>query len=229
MSTPARPLAALLLAALAAGPLAGCASMSNTQKGALLGIAAGAAVGGAIGKHNGSTAKGAIIGATVGGAAGAIIGRRMDRQAREIAADIPGATVERVGEGIQVTFESGLLYDFDSYTVKPTARENLRTLATSLQNTPGTEVLIAGHTDSVGTESYNQRLSEQRARAAADYLVAQGVDRSRIRSTGLGESEPKAANDSEGGRALNRRVEVAIFAGDALKAEARRQAGVGER
>ena len=215
MTTPARrPLAALLLAALAAGPLAGCASLSNTQKGALVGLAAGAAVGGAVGKHNGSTAKGAIIGAAVGGAAGAIIGRRMDRQAREIAQDIPGATVERVGEGIQVTFESGLLYDFDSDVVRGAARENLATLAASLERYPDTELLIVGHTDDIGSATYNEDLSERRARAAASYRASRGVARSRLRTLGLGESEPVASNVGEDGRGRNRRVEVAIYASE---------------
>jgi len=218
----------LLLAAaggLGASTLAGCASLSKTERGAIIGAGAGGAIGGAIGSKNGGTARGAIIGAAVGGAAGAIIGNRMERQARELDQDIAGATVERVGEGIEVTFASGLLYDFDSYTLKPTARENLRELAASLDKYPDTELLIVGHTDSVGTDGYNQQLSERRARAAADFLASQGVARGRLRAVGLGEGEPKAENGSEAGRAQNRRVEVAIYASEALKADARRQVG----
>jgi outer membrane protein OmpA-like peptidoglycan-associated protein len=203
--------------------LPGCAR--NAQRGLVIGAAGGAVLGGVIGKVSGSTAKGAIIGAAVGGAAGAIIGDQMDRQAKELEQNIPGAKVERVGEGIQVTFESGLLYDFDSDVVKPAARENLRALAASLEKYPGSDLLILGHTDSVGTAEYNKRLSVRRADAAAEYLVAQGVARSRIVTGGLGEEEPLAPNADAAGRQRNRRVEVAIYASDKLKDEARRRAG----
>ena len=197
----------------------------HAQRGLVIGAAGGAVVGGVIGKVSGSTAKGAITGAAIGGAAGAIIGDQMDRQAAELKQNIPGATVERVGEGIQVTFASGLLYDFDSDVVKPTARENLRSLATSLEKYPGSELLILGHTDSVGTDAYNKDLSVRRADAAAEYLVAQGVARSRIGTGGLGEDEPVAPNADAAGRQRNRRVEVAIYAGEKLREEARRKAG----
>lgn len=211
-------------AAVLTAPLSACASLNRTEKGALIGAAAGGAVGAAVGSKNGGTARGAIIGAAVGGAAGALIGRRMDRQAQELARTIPGATVERVGEGIQVTFASGLLYDFDSDVVKPAARENLSNLAASLDQYPDTDLLIVGHTDSVGAEAYNQRLSERRARAAADFLASQGVNSGRIRTRGLGEGEPKASNATDAGRAENRRVEVAIYASEALQQQARQQA-----
>lgn len=206
---------------LVLGCLAGCASMNAKEKGAIIGVASGAAVGGAIGSRIGGTARGAIIGAAVGGAAGAIIGHQMDQQARELEQNIPGAVVERVGEGITVTFDSGLLYDFDASVVKPAARANLESLARSLEKYQDTELLIAGHTDSVGTDSYNQQLSERRARAAADYLIGQGVSASRLRTVGMGEREPIVSNDTEAGRAANRRVEIAIFADDAMKAKAR--------
>ena len=200
----------ILLAAATLGQLQGCAT--KTQTGAAVGTAGGAVVGGVIGKVAGSTAKGAIIGAVVGGAAGAIIGHQMDKQAKELEQNIKGAKVERVGEGIQVTFESGLLYDFDSDVVRPEARTNLRELANSLDKYPNTDLMIVGHTDAVGTQTYNQGLSERRARAAATYLVSQGVNGGRIGTRGLGETEPVASNDTEGGRAANRRIEVAIFA-----------------
>ena len=191
-------------------PLAGCAT--KTQTGAVVGAAGGAVAGGVIGKVAGSTTKGAIIGAVVGGAAGAIIGRQMDKQAAELEQNIKGAKVERVGEGIQVTFDSGLLYDFNSDAVKSEAQANLRELSASLEKYPDSELLIVGHTDSVGTAEYNQGLSERRAMAAARYLAAQGVSGDRIATRGLGETEPISSNDSESGRAANRRVEVAIFA-----------------
>ena len=197
--------------------LDGCAT--HTQTGAAVGAGTGAIVGGLIGKGGGHTVRGAIIGAAVGGAAGALIGARMDRQAKELAQNIPGARVERVGEGITVTFESGLLYDFDSDIVKATARKNLRTLAQSLDKYPGSDILVVGHTDAVGPSPYNQSLSERRASAASDYLVAQGVARTRVSTRGMGETDTIASNDTEGGRALNRRVEVAIYASEAYKAE----------
>jgi outer membrane protein OmpA-like peptidoglycan-associated protein len=209
---------------LIAGSVQSCASWGKREKGAVIGAGAGAAIGGVIGKVQGSTAKGAIIGAVVGGAAGAIIGHQMDQQAKELEQNIPGATVARVGEGIQVTFESGLLFDFDSDVVRGAAQSNLRTLATSLEKYPGTELLIAGHTDSVGTDSYNQSLSERRANAAAAFLGGEGVARTRVRTLGLGEAEPVTSNDSDAGRQKNRRVEVAIFASEAMRAEARRKA-----
>ena len=215
-----RTLLTTVMGGFVVGGLGGCASLNNKERGALIGSGAGAAIGGAIGSKNGGTAKGAIIGAAVGGAAGVIIGHQMDQQAREIDQNVPGAEVERVGEGIQVTFESGLLYDFNSAEVKPTARENLRTLAASLDRYPDTELLIAGHTDSVGTDAYNQQLSERRAVAAADYLVSQGVSRARLRTVGMGEMEPVDTSNTEAGQARNRRVEIAIYASDELKARA---------
>jgi len=201
-----------LIALAAALPLAGCASMNSTQKGAVIGAAGGAVVGGVIGNNNGSTAKGAILGAAVGGVAGAIIGSQMDKQRAELAAELEGAKVERVGEGLLVTFDTGLLFDFDSDVVKGAARDNLSELARSLRDYPDTEVLIVGHTDATGSDTYNQGLSQRRAAAAAGYLTTQSVPSDRIRTSGLGESEPVASNEDEYGRSQNRRVEVAIFA-----------------
>jgi outer membrane protein OmpA-like peptidoglycan-associated protein len=198
--------------------LGGCAT--KTQTGAVVGAAGGAVAGGVIGKVAGSTAKGAIIGAVVGGVAGTIIGAQMDKQAKEMEQTIKGATIERVGEGIQVTFASGLLYDFDSDVVREDAKVNLRELAASLTKYPNTELLIIGHTDQLGSNAYNQGLSERRANAAATYLIAQGVSGARIGTRGLGETEPVATNDTEAGRQANRRVEVAIFASREARAAA---------
>lgn len=192
----------------------GCASMNNTERGAAAGAGAGGAIGAIIGRQTGNTARGAIIGAVVGGAAGAVIGRRMDQQAREIEQSVPDADVERVGEGIAVTFESGVLFPFDSDQVLPAGRDNLRQLANSLRNYPGTEVLIVGHTDSQGTDDYNMRLSYRRAESARQFLVAQGIAGNRIRVEGKGETEPVADNSTESGRQQNRRVEIAIFASE---------------
>ena len=215
---------ALLVFSLTLLGLTGCASLSNTEKGAAVGAGAGAAVGGAIGKATDSgTAKGAILGAVIGGTAGAIIGQRMDKQAEELEEDLPAADVERVGEGIQVTFDSGILFDFDSAALRPTARNNLRDLAESLQDYEGTDVLIVGHTDAVGSDEYNYRLSERRANAAASYLYDLGIQPSRVTTVGRGETEPVATNETDYGRQQNRRVEIAIYASEEYREELQEQ------
>ena len=222
----ARRAAALLTLAAIPTLAAGCATINtNKEQGAAAGAVAGAAAGALIGRANGSTARGAIIGAVLGGTAGAVIGHQMDQRAKELQQNIAGARVERVGEGILVTFESGLLYDFNSAGVKPTAQTNLRELARNFTKYGDTELLIVGHTDSVGTAAYNASLWQRRADAAAAYLASQGVPRARVRTEGKGLAEPVATNDTETGRAQNRRVEVAIFASEALKQRARQQAG----
>jgi len=215
----------LCLAALVAvGPatLGGC--YKNAQKGGAIGAGAGAVVGGAIGAATGSTVKGAIIGAAVGGAAGAIIGDQMDRQAQEIDQSVPGAEVARVGEGIAVKFDSGILFAFNSDQLGAEGRKNLDALATSFQKYENSDLMIVGHTDDVGSDSYNQDLSERRAEAARSYLESRGVARDRIKTAGRGETEPITENTSETGRDQNRRVEVAIFASEELREEARQQA-----
>jgi outer membrane protein OmpA-like peptidoglycan-associated protein len=194
---------------------AGCATKSQT--GAIIGAGAGGAAGAVIGKATGSTVRGAIIGAVVGGAAGAIIGHQMDKQAEELAYELPGATVQRVGEGITVTFPEGLLFGFDSDQIGVSAQDNLRRFAASLQKYPNTRTLIVGHTDSDGSSAYNMDLSDRRAQSAASFLSGQGVNPSRISTAGRGESEPIAANSSDAGRQLNRRVEVAIYADAATR------------
>jgi outer membrane protein OmpA-like peptidoglycan-associated protein len=208
-------LAALLV--IGSVGVSACASMNKQGEGAVIGAATGAAVGGVIGNQTGSTARGAIIGAVVGGAAGTIIGHQMDQQAKELSQTIPGATVARVGEGIEVTFASGLLFAFDSDQILPTAGTNLAELAKSLQKYPDSQLLIVGHTDNVGDAAYNQRLSERRSNSAAAYLATQSVDRSRLAASGKGESEPVATNDTDAGRSQNRRVEVAIYASEAYR------------
>ena len=155
----------------------------------------------------------------VGGTAGAVIGREMDQQAEELEASLPNAEVERIGEGIRVTFDSGILFTFDSSEIQNTARENLGNFSENLMEFPNTQVLIVGHTDSTGSDSYNQSLSERRATSAADHLVEQGIARGRITAEGRGETEPVASNDDEVGQQLNRRVEVAIFASEEYRQE----------
>jgi outer membrane protein OmpA-like peptidoglycan-associated protein len=206
------------LTLIAGAMLLNACALNRKGEGAIIGAGAGAVVGGIIGHNTGSTARGAIIGAAVGGATGAIIGHQMDQQAKELQQNIPGARVSRVGEGIAVTFDSGLLFEFDSDRIGSNSGVNLRRLAESLHKYPNTDLVIVGHTDGTGTDAYNQGLSERRARSAADYLGQQGVAGGRMRAMGRGESEPIASNETDDGRQLNRRVEVAIFA----NAEARK-------
>jgi len=214
-----RALQSFILAAVVL--LTGCKA-SNTQKGGAVGAAAGGAIGAAIGSASDNTALGAIIGAGVGGTAGALIGRRMDKQAEQLREDLEGAEVERVGEGIKITFDSGLMFDVDSYALRPATKQNLAELATTLNEYENTNILIEGHTDATGSDEYNQQLSEQRANAVTNYLLAQGVSSPRFTTQGYGESQPIADNSTTAGRQQNRRVEVAIYANKKMKKMAER-------
>ena len=203
----------------------GCAEWNRTQKGAAIGAGAGAAAGGLIGAASGNTAAGLLIGAAVGGVAGAFIGRYMDKQAEEIERDIAGAKVERIGEGIKITFDSGILFDVDQANLKYDSKTELAQLSTILNKYEDTNIMLAGHTDSTGSDQYNMGLSERRAQTVADYLVTQNVSNTRLDVRGFGKNEPVASNDTVAGRALNRRVEVAIWANDKLKKVAAAKAG----
>ncbi|TKD66003.1 OmpA family protein [Flavobacterium sp. ASW18X] len=210
--------------------LASCSTVKNAnnkQKGAVIGASGGAAIGGVIGNNvgKGNTALGAIIGAVVGGAAGGYIGDRMDRQAERIEEEIPGAEVERVGEGINVTFtqDAGVYFDTNKSDVKGDAATTLNKLAEILKEYPDTNILVEGHTDSAGAEDYNMQLSQKRASSVTDYLVATGISSSRFTTKWYGETQPRATNDTAEGKAKNRRVELAIVASDALKQEAMQQ------
>jgi len=203
----------------------GCKSMNKTQKGAVIGTAGGAAVGAVIGKAAGNTALGAIIGATVGGVTGAVIGRKMDKQAEEIKKEVPEAKVERVGEGIVVEFNSKILFGFDRSDLTNSAEGNLKDLVTILNKYPDTNIEIQGHTDNAGTDEYNQGLSERRAGSVSAYIRGKGISSSRISIKGFGESAPKYSNDTEDGRALNRRVDFLITANEKMKADAKKEAG----
>jgi outer membrane protein OmpA-like peptidoglycan-associated protein len=196
--------------------LMGC-GLSNALKGGGIGAGVGGVAGGVIGHQLGNTAVGAIIGAAVGGTAGALIGRHMDRQAEEMRQDVKNAKIERIGEGIKITFDSGILFEYDSSDLQSVAKANIESLAKILNKYPDTNILIEGDTDNTGTDEYNQKLSERRAQAVADYQRGLGVAGSRISTVGLGELNPIASNDSDYGREQNRRVEVAIFANDKLK------------
>ncbi len=201
----------------------GC-NATKTQKGAVIGGAAGAVGGTIIGKAAGNKTLGTIIGAAVGGTAGAIIGHDMDKQAEQIKTQIPGAKVERVGEGIKVEFNEKILFAFSKSDLSDSAKKNLDNLATILKNNPNTNIEIQGHTDSRGTEEYNMGLSLRRANSVRDYLISQGIDPSRMTVKGYGETAPAYSNDTPEGMAQNRRVEFLITANDQMKAEAEKQA-----
>lgn len=195
---------------------AGCA-WTRTQKGAVVGAAAGGVAGAAIGNAAGNTAAGAIIGAAVGGAAGAYIGHYMDEQAAEMERDLEGAKIERIGEGIKITFDSGILFDVNKAELKTAAQTNLTELARILQKYDDTNILVEGHTDATGTNEHNLTLSIARAQSAANYLGGQGVETPRFTIMGYGEDQPIGDNETEIGREQNRRVELAIMANDDLK------------
>ncbi len=206
----------ILIIALAAGSF-GCAAMSSRDTGVLIGAGTGAVLGGAIGSRSDNTAVGAILGAVIGGAAGGVIGNYMDDQAEEMERDLEGATIERVGEGIKVTFDSGILFDVDKSDLRPEARENLANLAEILNKYGDTNILLEGHTDSDGPDDYNLALSERRARSVSAYLATREVVTARVSIMWYGEAQPVADNATIEGKRLNRRVEVAVMANDDLK------------
>lgn len=201
----------------------GCASMKKRDKGAIIGATAGAVIGGVIGNKAGNTAVGAIIGAAIGGAAGAYIGNYMDRQAEEMRRDLEGAKIERVGEGIKITFDSGILFDVNKSDLQPEAQTNLQKLAVILNKYDETEIVIEGHTDATGSTEHNRELSIRRAQSVATQLSQHQVMQPRFTIMGYGESQPIADNSTSTGRQDNRRVEVAIFANDKLKKVAREE------
>ena len=202
-----------------------CKNMNKTQKGAAIGAGGGAAVGAVIGRAAGNTALGAIIGATVGGVTGAVIGRKMDKHPEEIKNEVPGAKVERVGEGIVVEFSSAVLFGFDQAALTSKSESTLDDLIKVLNKYSDTNLEIQGHTDNKGTDEYNQGLSEKRAAAVAVYLKAHGIASGRVRTIGFGKNSPKYSNDTETGRAQNRRVEFLITANEKMKNDAKKEAG----
>lgn len=214
----------LLLCLSAASILYAC-NATKAQKGAVIGGAGGAVLGSVIGKAAGNKTLGTIIGAAVGGTAGAIIGDKMDRQAKEIENDIPGAKVERIGEGIVVEFSEKILFGYDQSDLTVAAKENLDKLVTILNKYPDTDMEIQGHTDSKGSEAYNDRLSERRALTVSSYLNAKGIASTRLNVKAFGETAPKYDNTNDEGRTQNRRVEFLITANEKMKEEAKKEAG----
>jgi outer membrane protein OmpA-like peptidoglycan-associated protein len=200
----------------------GCKNWKRTAAGGAIGAGAGGAIGGAIGSKSDNTVVGAIIGAAVGGAAGAAIGLYMDKQAHDIQNDVKGAKVERIGEGIRITFDSGILFDVNSYSLKEEAKTNIKELSKVLQKYDDTNVLIEGHTDNTGSDELNMKLSEQRADAVADYAKSLGIAGGRMAIKGYGEAQPLNENDTDAGKQKNRRVEIAIMANKQLKRAAKR-------
>ena len=194
--------------------------MKKSTKGGLIGAgggaAAGALLGGLIGGGKG-TAIGAILGAAAGGTTGALIGRKMDKQAAELQRNMAGAKVERVGEGIKITFDSGILFDTNSAALRAASQTDIAKLSTTLKEYPDTNILVEGHTDNTGTDAINQPLSENRAQSVSSALTSNGVASSRIDTKGYGSSQPVADNATEAGKQANRRVEIAIFANEKMK------------
>lgn len=201
---------------------------NNTQKGAGIGAVAGGVIGGILGNNlgkGGNTALGAAIGAAVGGGTGALIGNRMDKQAREIDQALPGAEVERVGEGIKLTLnENAVRFDTNKSTLTSQAKANLDKLVPVFNEYADTDINIYGYTDSTGKAEYNLNLSAQRAASVKNYLVSKGLKSSRFKTTGLGIADPIASNDTAEGRTQNRRVEFAITANDKMVNDAKAEA-----
>lgn len=204
---------------VAAAALIAPACSSTSKKGAAIGGVVGAGAGAVIGNQSDNTGTGAVAGAAIGAAAGAIIGDYMHRQKKELE-QIEGLDVVQDGEQLRVQFENAILFDTDSYMLKPTSKDELQQMATVLNRYPDTDLVIAGHTDNTGSDAYNQRLSEQRAYSVKDYLVTSGVAGTRLTARGLGESAPIATNNTTDGRQENRRVEVHIAANQALEQRA---------
>jgi outer membrane protein OmpA-like peptidoglycan-associated protein len=199
--------------------------MNKTEKGVVIGAAAGGVIGAIVGNKGNNTAIGAILGATVGGAVGAVIGNKMDKQAKKMETDLgKTATVERVGEGIKLTFNSQLLFDYGKTDLKESNKADLQKFSETLKQYTDTDLLIVGHTDNVGSDAFNQTLSEKRAASVSNYLASLGISYNRLRTEGKGELQPVVSNDSESDRTQNRRVEIAISANEKMKADAKTEA-----
>jgi outer membrane protein OmpA-like peptidoglycan-associated protein len=211
----------ILIPATVAVLLTNCKSANNTQKGTAIGAAAGATAGAIIGHGGKNSVVGALIGAAVGGGAGYLIGHHMDKQAREIKQAVPDAQVERVGEGIEMTFNSGLLFMINSAALSEVAKTNLEKVAGVFVKYPETNLLIEGHTDDTGPSDFNMELSRKRANSVSEFLQSKGVSPGRMDIKWYGETQPKFPNTSEDNRAKNRRVEVAITANDQMKQQAK--------
>ena len=202
---------------------------NNTQRGAAIGAAGGAILGAVLGNNlgkGGNGAMGAVLGGVVGGVAGGVIGNKMDKQAREIETALPGADVERVGEGIKLVLgENAVRFDTNKSTLTAAAKANLDKLVPVFNQYPDTNIQIYGYTDSTGAADYNLKLSDQRAASVKAYLASKGLAATRFVTTGLGIADPIATNDTPEGRSKNRRVEFAITANEKMVQDAQKEAG----
>lgn len=207
--TVSKAFAALAALSLTAACTTSTGELSRTNTGILAGAITGAALGGMTGGSNGTPE--ALVGAGLGALAGGMIGAHMDRQAAELRASLgANATVVNTGNEIVVTMAQDILFATDSYTVRPDLQANLRAVAQNINNYPVSVVFVTGHTDSTGSDAYNQQLSLRRADAVAAVLITSGVPGGRVQSRGMGESQPVASNDTAAGRAQNRRVVITI-------------------
>ena len=198
--------------------LGGCKTANKQQKGTAIGAAGGAAIGALVTK---GSIWGILAGAAVGGLAGNLIGKKMDQQAKELKQAVPTAQVERVGEGINLTFESGLMFKLNSSDINESYKDDLASAAEVFVKYPDTNILIEGHTDDTGAEEFNMQLSEKRAKAVQAFFETKGIGANRMQTKWYGETQPKYPNDSEANREKNRRVEVAVVANDKMKQEAK--------
>lgn len=233
MKTIFKSLAVVVLSAMLFTSCEATRNANNKQKGAVIGAAGGAIIGAVIGNNVGSgdnSELGAVIGGVVGGSAGAIIGNKMDKQKQRIEEEIPGAEVERIDDGIVVNFDenSGVYFATEKYNINAASQETLNGLAQVMMEYPQTNVLVVGHTDSSGSDSYNMTLSKNRAEAVTNYLVGRGLDAGRFTTQWYGETQPKYDNSTAEGRAKNRRVTLAIVPNQQMKEEAKQQAGEGQ-
>ncbi|MGZ0015820.1 OmpA family protein [Yeosuana sp. AK3] len=203
---------------------------NNKQKGAVIGATGGAILGAIIGNNvgkGGNGELGAVIGGVIGGGAGILIGNKMDKQAQKIEEEIPGAQVERVDDGIVVTFDetSGVYFDTEKYYINNASQQTLNKLIGVFKEYPDTNILVVGHTDSQGSEDYNMALSKNRAYAVTNYLSQNGISQGRLTTNWFGETQPLHDNSTAEGRAKNRRVNVAILPNDKMIQDAKNQAG----
>lgn len=216
MKTSAKFLTMAALSALVAtsacttDPETGQQRLSKAAIGGLGGAVGGYLLGDLVGGRRDRTEK--ILGAGIGGLAGAGIGAYMDKQERDLRARTAGTDVQvvRQGDDLLLNLPSGITFAYDSSTVQPQFRQTLDQVADILSQYRQTYIDVYGHTDSTGSDSYNQALSERRAVAVADYLASRGVQPARIGTRGFGKSQPVASNDTDAGRAANRRVEIKI-------------------
>ncbi len=204
---------------------------NNKQKGAVIGAAGGAVIGAIIGNNvgkGGNGELGAVIGGVVGGAAGVLIGSKMDKQAQEIENEVPGAQVERVDDAIVLTFEdgSGIYFDTNKFNINSASRTTLDKLTVILKEYPDTNILVVGHTDSVGSEEYNMELSKNRAYSVTNFLINnEGLPSSRLSTNWFGEQQPLHDNETTAGRAKNRRVNIVILPNEKMKQDAINEVG----